>query len=86
MAQGFDNIDVIYNDMKTEIEESSRTGQTVFWDYFSGETCTYCPAVDMAFDQLLTDYPDDIVLITWADPYWSPFTDADLCIYIDEIV
>ena len=85
MAQGFDNIDVIYNDMKTEIEESSRTGQRVFWDYFSGETCTYCPAVDMAFDQLLTDYPDDIVLITWADPYWSPLTDADLCIYIDEI-
>ena len=84
-SQDLHNNDNIYNNIKARIEESSRTGQRVFWDYFGGETCTFCPAVDMAFDQLATDYPDDVVLITWADPYWSPFTDADLCIYIDEI-
>ena len=39
----------------------------------------------MAFDQLLDDYPDDVVMISWADPYWSPYTDNDLCIYVDQI-
>ena len=85
LSQSIDIADNIYNDIKTKIEKSPRTGQRLFWDYFGGEACTFCPAVDMAFDQLLTDFPDDVVIITWADPYWSPFTDADLCINIDAI-
>ena len=84
-AQNIDLVDMLYNDLRTGIESSSRSGQKVFWDYFGGETCTFCPAVDMAFDQLLDDYPNDVVLVTWADPYWSPYTDSELCIYIDEI-
>tara|TARA_A100000164_G_scaffold95998_1_gene83379 strand:- start:911 stop:2143 length:1233 start_codon:yes stop_codon:yes gene_type:complete len=84
-AQELDKTDHIYNSMKARVESSSRSGQKVFWDYFGGETCTFCPAVDMAFDQLLDDYPDDVVLISWADPYWTPYTDNALCIYIDQI-
>lgn len=83
-SQRLDQADLLYNDMKTIVESSSRAGQRVFWDYFGGETCTYCPAVDMALDQLMEDYPDDVVTIMWADPYWSPFGDADLCTYVDE--
>ena len=85
LAQNLDQVDILYNNIKTRIESPSRSSQRIFWDYFGGETCTFCPAVDMAFDQLMDDYPDDVVLITWADPYWSPYTDAELCIYIDEI-
>ncbi len=84
-SQELDKTDHIYNSMKARVESSSRSGQKVFWDYFGGETCTFCPAVDMAFDQLLDDYPDDVVLISWADPYWTPYTDNALCIYIDQI-
>ena len=85
LAQDLDHADILYNDIKNRIESSSRAGQRIFWDYFGGETCTFCPAVDMALDQLMDDYPDDVVTIMWADPYWSPFTDAELCIYIDQI-
>ena len=85
LAQDLDHTDILYNEIKNRIESSSRSGQRIFWDYFGGETCTYCPAVDMAIDQLMDDYPDDVVTILWADPYWSPFTDSDLCIYIDAI-
>ena len=85
LSQNLDPVDILYNNIKTRIESPSRSSQRIFWDYFGGETCTFCPAVDMAFDQLMDDYPDDVVLVTWADPYWSPYTDAELCIYIDEI-
>ena len=85
LSQNLDPVDILYNNIKTRIESPSRSSQRIFWDYFGGETCTFCPAVDMAFDQLMDDYPDDVVLVAWADPYWSPYTDAELCIYIDEI-
>ena len=85
LSQNLDPVDILYDNIKTRIESTSRSSQRIFWDYFGGETCTFCPAVDMAFDQLMDDYPDDVVLVTWADPYWSPYTDAELCIYIDEI-
>ena len=84
-SQSIDNFDRIYDDLNIRSESSIRSTQKVFWDYFGGETCTFCPAVDMALSQLMDDYPNDVVTVTWADPYWSPFTDNDLCIYIDEI-
>ena len=50
LSQSIDIADNIYNEIKTKIEKSPRTGQRLFWDYFGGEACTFCPAVDMAFD------------------------------------
>ena len=84
-AQSLDTIDKLYNEMERTIELSSRDGRKVFWDYFGGESCTFCPAVDMALSQIMDDYPDEVTVIYWADPYWSPFTDSELCIYIDQI-
>ena len=83
-SQSIDAFDKLDNHLSTKSEASIRSTQRVFWDYFGGESCTYCPAVDMALSQLMDDFPDDVVTISWADPYWSPFTDNDLCIYIDE--
>ena len=68
LSQNLDPVDILYNNIKTRIESPSRSSQRIFWDYFGGETCTFCPAVDMAFDQLMDDYPDDVVLVNWADP------------------
>ena len=85
LAQSLDPSDILFDKMEKALQSSSRDGQKVFWDYFGGETCTFCPAVDMAFDQLMDDYPEEVVMIYWADPYWSPFTDSELCIYVDQI-
>ena len=85
LAQSLDPADILYDQMKRTLESSSRNGQKVFWDYFGGETCTFCPAVDMALSQLMDDYSDEVVMIYWADPSWSPYSDSELCIYVDQI-
>ena len=85
LAQSLDPSDILFDKMEKVLQSSSRDGRKVFWDYFGGESCTFCPAVDMALSQIMDDYPDEVTVIYWADPSWSPFTDSELCIYVNQI-
>ena len=85
LAQSIDPSDILFDKMEKALLSSNRDGRKVFWDYFGGESCTFCPAVDMALSQIMDDYPNEVVVIYWADPSWSPFTDSELCIYVDQI-
>ena len=71
-SQSIDQDNVIYEELKAIVQNSTRSSQRVFFDYFGGEYCTYCPAVSMALSQLLDDYPETVVMVEWADPYWTP--------------
>ena len=84
-SQSMDQDNAIYEELKAIVQNSTRSNQRVFFDYFGGEYCTYCPAVSMALSQLLDDYPETVVMVEWADPYWTPSnSDNDDCVYIDQ--
>ena len=40
----------------------------------------------MALSQLLDDYPETVVMVEWADPYWTPSTsDNDDCVRLIDV-
>ena len=85
LAQQLDPVDSAIRELRTIVEAASRSNQTLYIDYFTGEYCTYCPAPTMAISYILNEYPETVISTSWASDYWTPgYSDYADCYYYDE--
>ena len=86
-AQSIDSVDIFLDDLRTTVEDASRSGQKVLIDDFTGLNCPYCGYASLAVSDMLDEFPETLMSAQWHLSNYTPDdSDFDDCFYnIDSI-
>ena len=86
-AQSIDSVEIFLDDLRTTVEDASRSGQKVLIDDFTGLNCPYCGYASLAVSDMLDEFPETLMSAQWHLSNYTPDdSDFDDCFYnIDSI-
>ena len=81
-SQSLDSLDIVINNLRTVVENASRTNKKVLVDDFTGLDCPYCGYASLAVSDMLDEFPETLISAQWHLENFTPdYSDFDDCIY-----
>ena len=81
-SQSLDSLDIVINNLRTIVENASRTNKKVLVDDFTGLDCPYCGYASLAVSDMLDEFPETLISAQWHLENFTPdYSDFDDCIY-----
>ena len=81
-SQSLDSLDIVINNLRTVVENASRTNKKVLVDDFTGLDCPYCGYASLAVSDMLDEFPETLISAQWHLENFTPdYSDFDDCTY-----
>ena len=81
-SQSLDSLDIVINNLRTVVENASRTNKKVLVDDFTGLNCPYCGYASLAVSDMLDEFPETLISAQWHLENFTPdYSDFDDCTY-----
>ena len=71
-TQSLDSIDIALDELRTVVENASRTGRRVLVDDFTGLDCPYCGYASFAVSDMLDEFPETLISAQWHFTNFTP--------------
>ena len=85
-SQSLDSLDIVINNLRTIVENASRTNKKVLVDDFTGLDCPYCGYASLAVSDMLDEFPETLISAQWHLSNFTPDdSDFDECIYVSNV-
>ena len=85
-SQSLDSLDIVINNLRTIVENASRTNKKVLVDDFTGLDCPYCGYASLAVSDMLDEFPETLISAQWHLSNYTPDdSDFDECIYVSNV-